>query len=175
VLTQKRNGQFVLLLWRDVSVWDPVEQTPVDVSPADVTLRFGESKDLALYRPSDGAAAERQTTSDSLSLQLGGEVVAVAIGPPSVPATVPRPPRVLSAKAGKRSVTVTWAKADGRGSAVTGYRLTYRGKTLNVGAGKLRATLSGLPAGKRLRIGIRARNGVGWSAIAYTKYVTTRR
>ncbi|MCW2772354.1 MAG: hypothetical protein JWN91_680 [Nocardioides sp.] len=262
VLTQKRNGQFVLLLWRDVSVWDPVEQTRVDVAPADVTLKLGQSKDLALYRPSDGAAPERETTGDSLSLQLGGEVVAVTIGPPSpptapdptdvsatpgnasasvtwdlpettaevtgfeisrspgeepdvvpadarsfratgltngtsyvfsvramtgdgssgtvsapavVPATVPLPPRVGSAKAGKRSITVTWSRPDGRGSAITGYRLACKGRVLDVGPGKLKATLSGLPAGKRLRVGIRARNGVGWSAAAYTKYVTTRR
>jgi hypothetical protein len=50
-----------------------------------------------------------------------------------------------------------------------------KGRVLDVGPGERKATLSGLPAGKRLRVGIRARNGVGWSAAAYTKYVTTRR
>jgi hypothetical protein len=262
VLTQKRNGQFVLLLWRDVSIWDPVEQERVGVAPADVTLKLEQSKDLALYRPSDGAAPERETTGDSLSLQLGGEVVAVTIGPPSpptapdptqvaatrgnasatvtwdlpettaevtgfeisrspgeephvvpadarsyratgltngtsyvfsvramtadgwsgavsapavVPATVPLQPRIGSAKAGKRSITVAWSRPDGRGSAITGYRLVCKGRVLDVGPGKRKATISGLPAGKRLRVGIRARNAVGWSATAYTKYVTTRR
>jgi hypothetical protein len=261
VLTQKRDGQYVLLLWRDVSVWDPVNQEKVPVDPADVTLKLGADKDLALYRPSEGAAPERETTGDSLSLQLGGEVVAVTIDPPSpptapdptnvsakpgnasatvtwhlpdtnaevtgfevsrspgdqpdvvpadarsfratgltngtryvfsvraltadgssgsvsapavVPATVPLPPRIVSARPGKHSVTVTWAKADGRGSAITRYRLLYLGKVLAVRPGRLKATISGLPSGKRLRVGVRAQNGLGLSAVAYTKYVTTK-
>ena len=173
VLTQKSNGQFVLLLWRDVSVWDPVQKARLPVTPADVTLKLGASKDLAVYRPSDGTDPERETTADSLSLQLGGEVVAVTIGPPSPP-TVPLAPRIGSVWTGKRSVTVTWAKPDDRGSALTGYRLVVLGRVVNVGPGALRATISGLPARKRLRVGVRARNEVGLSGTAYTKYVTTK-
>jgi hypothetical protein len=262
VLTQKSDGQYVLLLWRDVSVWDPVSQERVPVTPADVTVNLGADKDLALYRPSDGAAPERETTGDSLSLRLGGEVVAVTIGPPSpptapdptdvtatpgnasatvtwdlpdtnaevtgfevsrnpgeepdlvqadarsfeatgltngtsyvfsvraltadgssgtvsapaiVPATVPLPPRIGSVKAGKRSVTVTWAQPPDGGSAITGYRLLVRGRVLDIGPARLKATISGLQAGKRLRVGVRARNGIGLSRTAYTKYVTTKR
>jgi hypothetical protein len=262
VLTQKHNGQFVLLLWRDVSVWDPVHQEKVPVTPADVTIKLGGSKDLAVYRPSEGAAPERKTTANSLSLRLGGEVVAVTIGPPSpptapdptnvtatpgnasatitwdlpdtnaevtgfevsrnpgeepdlvaadarsfeatgltngtsyvfsvraltadgssgtasapavVPATVPLPPRIGSVKAGKRSVTVIWAQPPDGGSAITGYRLLVRGRVLDVGPARLRATISGLQAGRRLRVGVRARNGIGLSRTAYTKYVTTKR
>lgn len=262
VLTRKRDGRFVLLLWRDVAVWDPVNHVPLAVTPADVTLKLASTKDLALYRPSNGGAAERRTTASSLSLQLGGEVVAVTIDPPSpptapspthvtakrgnasatvtwglpatdadvtgfevsrnpggdpqvvpasarsfratgltngtvyvfsvraltadgssatvsapavVPATVPTSPRIRSAKAGKRRVTLAWTRADGRGSAVTGYRLVCRGKATNVGPGRLRATLAKLPARKRLRVSVQARNAVGLSRPVYTKYVRTKR
>ncbi|KQW49052.1 hypothetical protein ASC77_10120 [Nocardioides sp. Root1257] len=260
VLTQRRDGRFVLLLWRDVSVWDAAQQEKVDVAPADVTLRFAGAKNLVVHRPSSGAAAQRRTTASALSLSLGGEVVAVTIGPPSpptapapthvrakrgnasatvtwdlprtkahvtgfeisripgdhprvvpararslrvtrltngtryvfniraltahgssrtvstrpvVPATVPTAPHLRVVRAGPHRVTVTWTRSAGRGSPVTAYRLVCLGRTVKVGPGKRRATIAGLPSHRRVRVAVRARNGVGWGRAAYTRYVTT--
>ena len=57
VLTQKRDGPFVLLLWREVSIYDPVAQQPVAVTPSDVTLRLADPAGLTVYRPSEATGA----------------------------------------------------------------------------------------------------------------------
>ena len=46
VLTQKRNGQYVLLLWRDVSIYDPVTKQPQTVTPTNVTLTLAKGANL---------------------------------------------------------------------------------------------------------------------------------
>src|SRR3954454_24105084 len=48
VLTQKRNGQYVLLLWRDASIYDPVTKQPQTVTPAPVTLTLGKAANLSV-------------------------------------------------------------------------------------------------------------------------------
>ena len=53
VTTQKRDGDFVLLLWRDEPLWDPVTRQRETVTPQDVTLRFGEAHELSVYHPSE--------------------------------------------------------------------------------------------------------------------------
>ena len=259
VLTQKRNGQYVLLLWRDVSLYDPVTQTPQPVTPTNVTLQLAKGMNLSVYRPSEGTAPVTQTQGSTLPLQMGGSVTAITIdpipvpdpgsvsatagnasatvswqlpatqadvtgfevtrepgttitlpatarsfndtgltngtsytysvramspdgnsqavaAPPVVPATVPSPPIITSTATGSGSVTVTWkAPTSNGGSPITGYQLLSGTKTLTVGAGTFKATLTGLPKNTTVRVGVRAKNVVGWGNQAFTPYVKTKR
>jgi len=173
LLTEQRDGRFVLLLWRDVSVWDPVNQQPRDVTPADVTLRLDNAHRLRAYRPTDGAEPVDDVTGTTLPLRLDGQVTAVTIDP-VVPAAVPGRPRAVAARPGPHRVTVAWRPAAPHGSPVTAYRLSAAGRRVTVGADDLRATVRRLPADRRLRVVIRARNDVGWGPAARSAYVVTR-
>ncbi|MBJ7357705.1 hypothetical protein [Nocardioides sp.] len=79
VLLQKRDGEFVLLLWRDVAIFNPTTGQPVPVSPATVNLVLGERSTVAVHRPSTGSAAVSTTTGTSVPVVLTGDVVAVRI------------------------------------------------------------------------------------------------
>lgn len=262
LLTQKRDGTFVLLLWRDVSVWDPRPDSrgPLDVPPAPVTLRLDQTADWTVRRPSSGSGPVAQSSGSTLSLQLDGEVAAVEIDPERpdlppdpvavtatsgdrratvgwslpetssavtgfevtrspgavvtrvlgdvreyvdtglvngstynytvraltadgssaavaapavVPAGVPTRPRIVEALPGKRSITVRWRAARPNGSAVTAYRLVSGGRAITVGPDRHRATIRRLPADRRLRVIVRARNAVGWGPAARSPYVVT--
>lgn len=258
LLTQRRDGRFVLLLWRDVGVYDPVAREREQVDPADVTLRLAEPAGITVYRPSAGPEPVSDHSRSELPLQLDGAVTALVIDPerppepvevsarrgnssagltwdlPSspvdvtgfevtrrpgalvqtlpagarsyadshlvngrrytygvralsgdrsspavttsvVPATVPAAPRIRWVRPGKRKVTLSWAAAGPRGSRVMAYQLRYLGRTKKVGPARRKATIDMLPAGRRLKVGIRARNHVGWGAVSYSKPVRTRR
>jgi hypothetical protein len=194
LLTQKRNGQFVLLLWRDVSVYDPRERQRLVVSPSSVTLRLSSTSRLGVYRPTAGTSPVLRAQASSLPLQLDGEVTAITIDPApapaptnDAPAAVPEPtptispirvpsrPAVVSVAAGARRVTVGWRKPDTHGGRILGYRLRRGTRFVDVGPRVRRATLRGLPGGRRLRVTVRARNEAGWSRPSYTRYVNTRR
>ena len=178
LLTQKRDGRYVLLLWRDEPVYDPVLHTALTVKPAAVTVNLGSPASLGVYRVSSGPAPVSQTVSQSLPLQLDGQVTAVTIDPPPAPVppptTTPSAPTISSATAGKGSVTVAWRKpsTDG-GRPITGYRLASGSVTLTVSATTTKATLKGLPSKKKLQVSVQAKNANGWGAKVYTKYVTT--
>lgn len=173
LLTQKRGGRFVLLLWRDASIWDPINQQPQTVTPADVTLRLATAHHLRVYRPSDGTEPVADSSGTSLPLQLDGQVTAVTIDP-VLPVGVPTRPRDVSAKPGDRSVTVTWRAAGPNGSPVTAYRLVAAGRKITVGPDRYRATIRRLPADRRLRVVVRAHNAAGWGPGARTPYVVTQ-
>ena len=81
VLTEKRDGEFVLLLWRDVRIYDPVAQTRLSVTPARLTLRLGETADMKVYHPSEGPKPVSSTESAQLPLSLDGQVTAITIDP----------------------------------------------------------------------------------------------
>jgi hypothetical protein len=179
LLTEKRDGTFVLLVWRDVSIYDPVAQQPLEVEPVHSTLTFETPRALTVHRPSTSAEPVARRTSTELPLRLDGEVVAVEIAPPAPgpdpePALAPAAPTIRSAKPGVRRVTVRWAAADGRGSPVTTYRLKVRGRTVQVGPDRRRLTIRNLPSDRRVRVTVQARNAVGWGEIARTRYVRTR-
>ena len=176
VLTQKRTGQFVLLLWRDVAIYDPEQQVPVVVEPTKVTLRLGTPADLKVYRPSQGGESPVvEAEGSSLPLQLDGQVTAVTIDEQAAAPSVPTRPRIVSAKAGRGSVSVTWRRAKPRGRAVTAYQLVWGTRTLKVGPEVRTARLARLPKGRELRVAVRARNAVGWGKPDYTRYLMTRR
>jgi hypothetical protein len=95
---------------------------------------------------------------------------------PAQTAAKPSRPAISSVTPGHRRVTVTWRKpADNGGRPVTRYRLVCGTKTLLIGAATTRATIAGLPARRKVRVAISARNAVGWSAVTHSRYVTTRR
>jgi hypothetical protein len=264
VVTQKRNGQYVVLLWRDVSIYDPVLKMPQNVTPTNVTLQLARTSDLHVYRPSEGSAPVTSAQGSSLPLTMDGSVTAITIdkipapaptnvtatagnaaasvawdlpttnadvtgfevtrspgstvtlpatarsyadtgltngtsytysvralspdgnspavsAPPVVPqAPAPAPkapgvPTITATSTGSGSVTVTWRAPSNGGSPITNYQLLSGSRTLTVGASTLKATLTGLPKNTKVRVGVRARNAVGWGNQAFTPYVTTKR
>ncbi len=260
VLTQKRNGQHVLFLWRDVSIYDPVLKQPQPVTPTNVTLRLAETSDITVHRPTQGSAPVTQARGTSLPLQLDGQVTAITIDDPPppapaptsvsaragnasatvpwklpateadvsgfevvrqpgnvttqasasarsinatglangtaytfavralspdgnsetvssntvTPATVPSAPSISSATPRRGSATLVWRKPAENGRPILGYQLISGARTLTVSASTLKATLTGLAKGKSVKIGVRARNAVGYGATTW-KTVTTRK
>ncbi len=103
LLTQKRDGQYVLLLWRDVAVYDPVLQQRQSTTPASVSLQLAGDKVLSVHRPSQGSAPVSQSKGSSLTLPMDGEVTAVtmdAVPPAPAPQTVTTTSRNASAVGG---------------------------------------------------------------------------
>ena len=94
---------------------------------------------------------------------------------PKAPVTVPSAPTITATTLGSGSVTVTWTAPATGGSAITGYQLLSGSKTLSVGPTVRKATLTGLAKNTKIRVGVRAKNAVGWSAYAYSPYVTTKK
>ena len=263
VVTQKRNGQYVVLLWRDVQIYDPVTQQPQVVTPTNVTVNLAKTSNVKVYRPSQQSTPVSSAQSASFPLQMDGSVTAItidkmppapaptgvtatpgngsatvswalpsteanvtgfevtrqpgavtttlpatarshtatgltngtsytysvkALSPdgnsaavaapavvPKAPATAPAAPKITATSVGSGSVTVTWTAPSTGGSAITGYQLLSGTKTLSVGPTVRKATLTGLAKNAKVRVGVRAKNAVGWGAQAYTAYVTTKR
>jgi hypothetical protein len=281
LLVQKRNGQFVLLLWRDVAVYDPTKKQRLTVTPTPVTLNLASAAVIHTYKPTQGAQATTVGTAGSVSLSLDGQVQAVTISPvdqdpsptptptlspgpsptevpvaaPStvrtapgdrsatvtweapatetgatgfqvvrqpgnvvrsvpasagslrftglvnarrytfsvrtvaargvsawppaataIPATVPTRPRISKATAARHgSVVLSWRASAGQGRAITGYQVLSGRRSVVVGASSLRAALRGLPKRVKVRVGVRAKNAVGWSAVTWSPVVRTRR
>jgi hypothetical protein len=258
LFVQKRNGQYVLLLWRDVDIYNPVTQQNIAVTPANVTVRLDVPYAMSVYRPSQGAAPVSSTVAASVPVSLDGQVTAITIDkapPPAptqvkaapgnktatvtwtlpttsatvtgfevnrspgsvtrtvaptlrtfkdtgltnktkytykvrtltasgasawvaapvvTPAATPTSPRITSLRSGPGTATVTWRPAKGRGQKVTGYRLIVGGKKLIVPRGIHRATIKGLPTGKRVKIVLQARNAIGWSRKSFVYYSYAR-
>ena len=106
------------------------------------------------------------------TLSPDGSSAAIA-SPPVVPATVPATPKITSTTPGSGSVTVSWTKPSDQGRAITAFELRSGTTVRLVGPTVLKATLSGLPKGKKLRVGVRARNAIGWGQMGLSPYVTT--
>ena len=96
----------------------------------------------------------------------------------ATPATAPLAPAGVDADRGDRSVTVSWAAADGRGADVTGYRLQWRADDnsftdsdshVDLGGGVLSHQIGSLSNGTGYFVRVRAANAVGdsgWSSSA---------
>ncbi len=79
MLFQKRDGTFVLFLWRDVSVWNTKTLKPISVAKSNVTVKLGKSSRVGVIRPSTSATPQQTVTGSSVPVSLGGEVVALTI------------------------------------------------------------------------------------------------
>lgn len=134
LLTQKRNGEFVLLLWRDVRVYDPITQERLPVTPAPVTLRLGETADLHVYRPSEGSVPVSSAESAQLPLSLDGQVTAVTIDPVRAATTASKP------APSKKTRTLGAAPALAAG-------ITPVGEAVPAGATRAGATSTGATSG----------------------------
>ena len=81
MLFQKRDGTFLLMLWREVSVWEPNAKKDLDVSPTAVALTFDEPVRRAdVYEP-NASAQPRETHADPKRLEVlvAGRLLVVAI------------------------------------------------------------------------------------------------
>jgi hypothetical protein len=173
VLVQKRNGEFVLLLWRDQSLYNPSTGEERAVPPRAMTVRLGERARIAVHQPSAGTAAVSNTAGTSVPLSMAGEVVALRIRPPVQPGTPVR----LKGKAKDRAVVLHWKHpATDGGSPVTAYvvrGLPGKRKAVVVSAAKHRYRVVRLKNGKRYTFTVRAVNAIGRSLPAKVK-VTPR-
>ncbi|MCW2807956.1 MAG: hypothetical protein JWQ93_1911 [Marmoricola sp.] len=152
VLTHKRNGQYVLFLWRDVAVYDPVLQQPTTVTPTNVTLRLVKDKDLKVYRPSQGSTPVTQVQGSSLPLQMDGQVTAITIDPIPAPS-----PQSVSAAPGNAEATVSWTMPPTQAD-VTGFEVVRQpgAKVLSVPATSRSVTDTGLVNGTSYSHTVRA-------------------
>ncbi len=80
VLLQKRDGTFVLVMWRDVTVFDRVLGQRLDIPDLQVKLRFDTTRPVTLTKL-DEAESQRFTVSGG-SVPIGGEAAVLEIGAP---------------------------------------------------------------------------------------------
>lgn len=82
-LVQRRDGHFILLLWQDTSVWDPINKVRLQSPSTNVTVHFGQPiASASVYRPSISANAQSTVNSPtSMSLTLTGDLQAIDITP----------------------------------------------------------------------------------------------
>ncbi|WP_243056631.1 hypothetical protein [Nocardioides sp. SR21] len=81
LLTQRRNGRFVLLLWRDVTLYDPARKVYRPATASDVTLQLARRARMTVHRPSEPGFSRSATRGRTLPLALDGHVTAVTIVP----------------------------------------------------------------------------------------------
>jgi hypothetical protein len=82
-LVEKSDGEFVLFVWRDVSLYDTTTQqlTPVTGVPVTVTLADPAQR-LEVFRPSvSGRPQQTVTAASSITFSVGGDVSALVVKP----------------------------------------------------------------------------------------------
>jgi hypothetical protein len=171
VLLQKRDGRFLLLLWREASVYDRVAKKPLTVTPAKLSVELASPATVSQYRPSVAAAAATTTAGTTIPVSLAGELTALDIAPAAVPGT----PGDVQAVGGHQSATVSWAPPASTGSTpLTGFHVTATpgGATVTVPATSTSATVPGLATGTTYTFSVAAVNEAGASAPATTEPVT---
>ena len=85
VLLQKRDGTFVLVMWRDVTVFDRVLGNRLDIPDQQVKIRFDTTRPVTLTKL-DEPASQSFTVSGG-NVPIGGEVAVLEIGAPVSSAT----------------------------------------------------------------------------------------
>lgn len=143
LLLQKRDGTFVLLLWRDVSVYDRLLHRRVPVSPDRMTLQLAEPATVTVSRPSTSGDVPEELAGNAIPVTVAGGVVALQIRPGgdgTAGEMVEAPARVTAAP-GDRRVDLSWSAPEG--APLTGYEVTTspgdRTVRLPAGATKYRA------------------------------------
>jgi hypothetical protein len=116
MLMQRRDGTFVLFLWRDVSVWDPIAQQRLAAPSATVDVTLGSvAASVATHRPSmSGEPVAVTHATNALRVEVGADAVALVIEPPlagGAPVTAESWPTQVCTRdaSGAASCTVTSA------------------------------------------------------------------
>jgi hypothetical protein len=100
VLLQKRDGSYYLALWRDASVWDPVNQVPLNPGSTPISIKFNQPvSEVQLYAPNKSSAPQSSLVDPSgpLTYAIGPQVQILRItpgeaSPGSGPETTPTEP-----------------------------------------------------------------------------------
>ena len=82
LLVQKSTGEFVLVLWRDVSVWDPIARRALNPAPYRVQVNLAQPRAGSLVSPTSGATTSFAAT-DSVPVDLGADVSIVRLSAPA--------------------------------------------------------------------------------------------
>lgn len=175
VLLQRRDGTFLLVLWRDVSMWDRDQRRDLAVQPRAVRVDLGATASIRGYRPSVGDQPFASVTSPFAELDLGGDPVVLEIDDdraPPVAGPAPRPagvPQAFKAAPRDGGTRLRWqAPADDGGSGVLGYQITGLPgfPSLVQGSGARKATVRGLVNGTTYAVWVQAITSAGPSAPA---------
>ncbi len=92
ILTQRSDGTFVLLLWRDVSVWSTSTRSATNVATTPVTVSLAEPSRVQLYQPNGSATPTPMGARTEVTVPLGAELVALTLtDAPQATGTTPAP------------------------------------------------------------------------------------
>jgi hypothetical protein len=81
VLVRRRDGSFLLFLWRDVDLWDPAREVRLEVPARSLRVTLGRPATVQTFRPSTSASAQSTVSGTSVPVTLRGEVLALRISP----------------------------------------------------------------------------------------------
>lgn len=84
LLFGKRDGSYLLCLWRDVSVWTPSATVknggkPVTVAGQTISVALGSSKTIKRYQPDSSASAQATVTGTSTTVNLAGSLIVLTL------------------------------------------------------------------------------------------------
>jgi hypothetical protein len=131
-----------------------VEYTPSGGSAVTVTA---SSSPYTLTGLTNGTSYSIRVAANNLA---GRGAYATAIT--RTPATTPSSPTGLNAAGGDAQVALSWtAPSNNGGAAITGYRITYSGTTINTGSTSTSYTVAGLNNGTAYSFTVAATNAVG--------------
>ncbi|WP_323791352.1 hypothetical protein [Nocardioides sp.] len=148
LLTQRSDGTYVLLLWRDVSVWSNGSRSEIDVATTPVQVSVPQESRIAIHEPNKSPKPTTDGVGTAVEVPLGGQLVAVTIsesdsGTPSLPPVEELPAQPAGPAAAvvdkvkanpiRRGAKVRW-KLDNRGS--TSARAAAGKSTIKVFRGK---------------------------------------
>lgn len=76
---QGPNGRFLLLVWREADIYNPVTKQRKDPGRQSVRIDFGTARNVAIFNPSKGSGQVGESHGSSLTLTLGAELVCLDI------------------------------------------------------------------------------------------------
>lgn len=85
LLAQRHDGSWVLMLWRDVSVWDTATRSDLYPPSSPVSVDFGVARDVSVYVPRTAGRARSPVpqrtvaAQDSITVDVAGDLVMLEI------------------------------------------------------------------------------------------------
>ncbi|WP_121251066.1 fibronectin type III domain-containing protein [Nocardioides ferulae] len=172
VLLQRRDGDFVLLLWRDVSVYDRVSERGLRVEPAPVTVQLDRRRTVAVHRPSRSGDAVASVHGSQVPVSLTGDVVALRISGDGPAPSLPSRPRRVRAHLDDGDAVVSWRAPRLRGaSRIRHYRVVRHpgGEAVTLGRRARSVRIPVPPRATQLRFAVRARNATGLGRASFAE------